>query len=464
MATQAVPAPSPRAGIYVRLSRATEEQTSTERQERDARAMCAAKGYEVIDVYADVGISGYKAVERPQYERLLADVAAGRIDVVVCWKLDRLTRKGIREVAPILDLLDRTGARLVAVEDSIDTSTPMGEAVLGLLASLAKQESANISTRTRSAKAHAADRGLPAGGGRRPFGYSTATFEDIVEDEAEFIRDGRDRLLAGASVRSVAADWNERGSTTTTGNAWTPPAIGRLMRSPHLAGLRVHTVDGRRRIVAGTWAPIISTEDHELLVEAAGTHRPALVAAHLLTGLTVCSECGKAVRCKTTKRFGRQYACMARDCGKVSIKADVFEDVIGGMVAHALEGPAVAAAMVAETSADELADVSRLLEDDRAALRRLSRDFYVDRVLTADEFTATRDALVERIDVGERRITAERAVPVGPADPVDAWANGDLPARRLVLRQLVEKITLSPTPVRGRAKFDPDRVAVVWRA
>lgn len=454
-------APKPRAGIYVRLSRDSDAQTSTERQEADARALCTAKGYEVADVYADVGISGYKAVERPQFERLLADVDAGRIDVIVVWKLDRLTRKGIREIAPILDLLDRTGARLVAVQDSIDTSTPMGEAVLGLLASLAKQESANISTRTKSAKAHAANKGLPAGGGRRPFGFTSTLFDKIVDDEAVLVREARDRLLAGESVRSVVNDWNDRGLVTPTGKAWTTARLGRMIRSPHLAGLRSHMVDGRRSITQGTWAPIISEADHAALVGTAGQYNPATVRAHLLTGVLVCSKCGENTRCKTTARFGRQYLCYTRGCGAVGVKSDVIEDVIGEAVALRLAGPAAVAAMEHKSDADELAAVAKMLDEDREAIQRLSQDYYVTRAITVGEFTAARDALVERIDVAERRLTAARSTDL-PIDPVEAWNDGDLYQKRLVLGQLVDQIVLSPTKRRGPG-FDPDRITVSWK-
>lgn len=467
------PRKHPRCGIYVRLSRDTEDQTSTERQETDCRALAAAKGYRVAGVYADVGLSGFKKVERPEYDRLRADLRAGKLDVIMVWKLDRLTRKGIREIAPLLDLLESSGATLVAVQDSIDTSTAMGEGVLGLLASMAKQESQNISTRTRSAKALKAAQGAPSGGGRRPFGFRRVEraegpgFDYVIDEaEAEVLHEMARRRLEGESVRALAADLNARGITSSEGNQWQSGRLSHTLRSPFHAGLRVHTTtdaDGVKTttVTPGTWPAIFTAEQHEALVGARGHQYPTKVKAHLLSGVAVCT-CGGAINCKTTQRYGRQYVC--RVCARVTIKAEHLEDAVSEAVAVVVDSPAVRSALGQREHQADADELTAAIATDREALRQLTADHYVDSVITRDEFLAARGPLADRIETNEARLARLEADTHGvTADPAELWATGDLSARREVIGLLIERITLSPTTVRGRSKFDPDRVAIVWR-
>ena len=174
-----------RAAVYCRISKDDEGQAAgVKRQERDGRQLATSKGWTVADVLVDNDMSAYNGRVRPGYDRLLAGLADGTFDAVVAWKYDRLSRTGVRGLAPLLDALD--DRPLVCVHDSIDTSTPMGEGIAAMLASMAKQESANIGTRVRSHKAERAAQGLPSGGARA-FGYE-ADGMTVRKDEARAYR------------------------------------------------------------------------------------------------------------------------------------------------------------------------------------------------------------------------------------------------------------------------------------
>src|SRR5207245_1072582 len=137
----------------------------------------------------------------------------GRIDTVLVWKLDRLTRRGIVGITPLLEALGKAGARLVSVTENIDTTTAMGEGILGMLASMAKQESENTGLRVKAAHASSARKGRMHSGGSRQFGY--ARDGSIVSVEAEIVREVAQRIIAGASLRQMAFDLNARGVRTT---------------------------------------------------------------------------------------------------------------------------------------------------------------------------------------------------------------------------------------------------------
>lgn len=118
-----------RAAIYTRISTdPSGTSTATARQLEDCRALLVARGWEEAGVYEDPDISAYsRTVVRPSFERMKADIAAGRIDVVVAWKLDRLFR-GARDFSALDDICVDAGAIIVTLVDGIDTGTSAGSA------------------------------------------------------------------------------------------------------------------------------------------------------------------------------------------------------------------------------------------------------------------------------------------------------------------------------------------------
>lgn len=454
----------PRAAIYVRLSRDRVGETATARQEADARALAAARGFTVAEVFSDVDLSAYRAgVVRPAYERMLAAARAGELDAVVVWKVDRLARS-LREFVRVTELLDAEGVALVSVNESLDTSSPMGRAMLQIIGVFAELESATISLRTRNAKAHGAALGQPNGGGRRPFGYTDHRFAAIVEPEAELLREAARRLLDdGASLRSIAADWNARGLTTTTGTPWSSSSLGRTLRGPHLAGMRRHG----EKVIPGTWPAIFSADEHAAIVAAAGHHRAAKLARHLLTGLVRCSLCGSAMRGKTTRRFGFQYACFGPGCGRLVVNGRAIEEVVAGAALAALESPEMTAALGAREDTAAVRAVAEALAADREAFEQLSRDHYVDRVIPREAFLAAAGVLESRIAAGESRL-ARRQVAAGPLAPGqavrDAWDAGDPATRRRLLDAVLTAVIVKPAERRGPARNVGDRLDLRWRA
>ena len=109
-----------KAAIYTRLSNADENSTSTQRQETECREYASRHDLEVVEVFVDEGISGYKDVERPAFDEAVDNLARGEFDVLIAWKLDRLSRRGMGQVGAILDKLENTGRKIVTVVDGVD--------------------------------------------------------------------------------------------------------------------------------------------------------------------------------------------------------------------------------------------------------------------------------------------------------------------------------------------------------
>lgn len=148
---------------YIRQSKKREDDSasSPEAQRTKCEALITAKGWDNAGHFADVGKSGWDpGVVRPAFEEMMAAVRAGHVDAVVVFSLSRLTRQGALEAMLINNELAKHGVLLVSVEEPyLDTSTPMGVAIFGLIAALAQQESDMKSAseeRQRYAKWHLA--------------------------------------------------------------------------------------------------------------------------------------------------------------------------------------------------------------------------------------------------------------------------------------------------------------------
>jgi site-specific DNA recombinase len=182
-----------RAGISARLSRVkrTEQLTAAamERQEEDCRDLVAGRGWELARVYPDEGLSAAPgAKRRPEFERALEDLATGRIDVLVIWKLDRFTRS-LWDLLRIERALE-AGGQLVSVKDGgLDTTTSAGRFLLRQRCLVAEMELENIRDRVSRWHKQRATAGKPLVSGRRPFGYATKDRSQVDDAEAQVIRE-----------------------------------------------------------------------------------------------------------------------------------------------------------------------------------------------------------------------------------------------------------------------------------
>ena len=210
-----------RAAIYLRVS--TDEQAASglglAAQQERCRALALAKGWQMTGLYSDEGVSGtLDPKARPEASRLLADAAAGLVDVVVVLKLDRWARRA-EYVHRTLRELDELGVGFTSVSEPVDTSSAMGKAFIGISAVFAELERNLIAERTRAALAVKRSRGERLGAPR--LGLRVAQGVATV-DEAEARTVERIRALraAGLSLTAIAATLRAEGWATKRGGRW----------------------------------------------------------------------------------------------------------------------------------------------------------------------------------------------------------------------------------------------------
>lgn len=471
-----------RLGIYVRISKDPDGQsTSPARQEQDCRAFAELHGHEVVKTYSDIDISAYTGVDRPGYEELMADLEAGVLDGVLVWRLDRLTRN-FDDLQRLWKLINGRGVTLLAVRDSIDTSTASGVLILRNLVAIAEYESASISDRTRSAKAASARSGQPNKGGMRAFGYTPDKLQ-LVPEEAAAIKEAAERLLAGQSLRSIAEDLNRRGIRTPRGKTWLPGTLAGVLVNPRIAGLRAY----KGTIVAdAAWPAIITREQHEKLVALRKDPTRRWVprgrpARHLLAGMVECARCGeraekdgeRANRMVNRPEDGRDYyMCrkppLGRGCGAL-VSGRQLDALVVERVFAALDSEEFTEALKGPRPAD--AEVARQLEQDEDQLRWLGREIGSDP-LRRPAFLAAIAEVETRVRQNRARLAREQRSRALAALPEDLdqlqhlWEHvWTLDRKRALLDTLIEKVIVQPSTLGSKTgrRFDRSRARIVWR-
>jgi DNA invertase Pin-like site-specific DNA recombinase len=453
-----------RAGIYCRISQDREaEGIGVERQERDCRALAEQRGWDVADVYVDNDVSAYTGKPRPSFRRLLDDIEAKRVGAVIAWHPDRLYRHP-SDLETFVDAVDKARAKVATVAaGEIDLGSASGRMVARMLGAAARGESERASERLKAQRLQQVREGRRQGGGMRPFGYTTEM--EPHPTEAPLVREAVDRTLGGTSVYHVAADWNDRGILTTTGKRWRAQSLRRTLTRPLLAGLREHKPSGT--VVPGAWEPIISEDEHRLLVakfpEGSGTGERTARRKALLSGLLCCADCGV----KLVYSHDRYICDKSRNggCGKTRVsKARELELAVLQLAEKRAERRARGKDREQGERAALLAELKTL--DDRLAMLtemlgagELDRGAYVEQ---RTRINAERAAIEEQLrDAGG--ITDEQATTLWEA--VEAWES----ARQLSPAQIAllqDGITAALGPcVRiksgvNRGPFDRSRIVV----
>ena len=186
------------------------------------------RGWKVAGVFTDNDVSASSRKPRPEWQRVLADVEAGRVDAIVGWHVDRITRSPA-ELEGLISFVEQQGLELATVTGDVDLSTPTGRLVSRTLGAAARHEIEHKSERQRRGGRQRAENGKPHAGGTRPYGFE-ADRVTIIPAEAKVIVECSGASPANRCPRPVA-DLHARGIETPTGRAWQPRTLRRLLAS-----------------------------------------------------------------------------------------------------------------------------------------------------------------------------------------------------------------------------------------
>jgi len=461
------------AAVYARISSDPEgDRLGVTRQTDDCQALAARKGWPVAEVYIDDDRSAYSGKLRPEYRRLLDDIAARTIDGLIVYNLDRLHRQP-RELEAFLDLCDEVKlTALASVEGDINLASSDGRFHARILSAMARKSSDDTSRRIRRKNEERALAGLPTGGGTRPFGYRPDR-RTIEPAEAVLVREAAERVLAGDSVRAIATDWNERAIETPAGRQWTVQTLRRMLVSARLSAQREH----HGEIVApGQWEPILTPDETtriRAILDERTRSRSRPVRRYLLSGLLRCGRCDSTLVSRPQANGDRRYVCAKglgfSGCGRLAVRAEPIEDLIAEAILYRLDTPELAAALAGAAEADAATAAEHLaVARDQDQLEELARA-YAERLITLAEWLAARKPIEARIEAARRklsRLSRSAAIDayVGRSGDLQAtWRTLPLNRQRSIVAAILDRAVVRPaTP--GRATFDVDRVEPVWRA
>jgi site-specific DNA recombinase len=450
------------AGIYCRIS---EDRPGTglgvERQRQDCEKLAASKGWRVADTYIDNDISAYSGKPRPEYRRLLADLAEGTIQAVVVWHLDRLHRQP-KELESFIDLVQAKGVLLASVSGDTDLATPEGRLYARMLGAVARMESEHKSRRIKRAFLEKAKAGDPWVNGHRPYGYADGG-TSLVPREAEAIRESVKRIIAGESLRSVCLDLNRNGDFTVEGNPWIQRSLKRVLLRARNAGFREHSEIGR---VIGKWPAIISEKDWKrvtaILTDPVRYKRTAgPPRRHLLSGILRCGECGK----KLAAGPNGVYICLPppQGCHRVSLTRGWVDEFVAESVIEALQNPDISNGGSAEAG-DEAA--LKELAEDHALLEELAKA-YSGRKIRMSEWLAARAPIEARINAAQAsvaessRAKMRRQFANDGTNLRELWPSMTVEKQRAIIESVIDHIVAKRVGL-GHYK-ETSRLVPVWK-
>ncbi|MFC7463438.1 recombinase family protein [Brachybacterium sp. GCM10030252] len=463
------------AAIYVRISRDdTKDAAGVRRQEEDCRALAARLGYSVAQVFSDNdrGASTRSRKPRPAYADMLRRAKAGEFAALLAYSTSRLTRRPL-ENEDLIALVEQHGVQIkTVVSGDYRLDTADGRAVARTLAAWDAAEAERTAERVQRAVLQRAQEGKRHG--RSAWGWKVVDgAEQLDPDTAPVLQELARRTLAGETLRSLAADLNNRGVPTPNGTRWNGTVLRQVLLRERNAGRRTY----RGTVVAqGQWPPILSESEQDqltaLLRDPSRRTARGTEVRYLMSGLLLCGKCGARMRSQVGPKFTRKdgtggrrpwtYACA--QCFGTRAKAADVDEAVTALVVRRLsqaDGPVLLSQDqdAAQAAADELAGLRARL--DRAA------DDYADGVIEADQLARITARLRPQIAEAEQAIQRTMPSPALAAFaqdaarvPVaDAWADQPLDVQRAVLQQLVT-FTLLP---RGSGNgWDPARLRPDW--
>ncbi len=321
--------------LYIRVSTEAqaEEGYSISAQQERLEAYCKAMGWEDYKLYIDPGFSGSN-LNRPAMQSLITHAREKKLCNVVVFKLDRLSRSQKDTLYLIEDVFLPNGVDFVSLNESIDTSTPYGRAMIGILSAFAQLERENIYLRTRMGMLERVKQGYWMGGGVVPYGYYYDRNKGILvpkQGEAENVKKVYELYIKGYSAASIA---NMLGLK-----------YDRLVNQILMRKSNIGIISYKGEEYKGLHEPLISRDTFNLAMakmkQRSRDLRADTGAYHLLTGLIYCG-CGTKMRYIKWGNAGYKLRCYSQDssksymnksgeeCSSPAVWADEIENIVIG--------------------------------------------------------------------------------------------------------------------------------------
>lgn len=437
--------------IYCRVS--TDEQAefgySIDEQKRLLEEWCKANDYIIYKCYSDRGISGKNIKDRPALKELLSDAKEGKFDMVISWKINRVSRK-LEDVLKIVNLLEKNNITFKSYSEPFETDTPAGRMQFQMMALIGEFERGTIAQNVKMGMIAKAKSGNWCGG--RVLGYDLVPNNspeeekkgknklEINEKEAEIVRFIFNEYSKGKGYKAITNKMNKLGYKTKKGNNFSVGSIRDILTNPVYIGeirynVRQNWSEKRRRNINPN--PIRVKEKHEAIIDRELWDKVQLIleskkgkpsriydGEYPLTGILRCPKCGAGMvisRTTNTLADGTKkriaYYCCGNwknkgtsVCNSNTIRVDKANEYVFKKIEELVSNEAMIKAVVKNINKerkDKVKPAKRLLGDIDKELEKLDKrkrkifEAYEDDILTKEEFQTRKNELNEKIRILE---------------------------------------------------------------
>lgn len=385
------------AGVYIRVS--TEDQAregfSLGEQEEKLLQLCKFKELEVYKVYKDAGISAKDMEHRPQFQEMLKDMKEGKINYIVAYKLDRITRS-VRDLEELISVLEQYNCFLLCDRDDVNTSTANGRFFVRMLTVLSQLEIEIVSERTKFGLNGAIKSGhIP---GQRPFGYKSAEDKRMVIDNSTrpYVEKIFDMYLEGKSFQQIANYFKE--NNIYPKKNWKDTTIQKIIDNKIYMGdyeqyKRIGKQENLEPIVyMNVVEPIISRAKWEECQKQKERNQRTYTRDRVYTFFQrlKCPNCCRIMKCKGSGGTKRKYMYYTCEHCHINFNEDHVEHLLRDFIYDLLEYDMAVKKFFLPVLEDKENNIDTTTIDkeirDLEKQRNRIKDLYIKGIVEIDDF------------------------------------------------------------------------------
>ena len=428
------------AGIYIRVS--TEDQAregfSLGEQKEKLEGLCKYKGYEIYKVYKDAGISAKDMTHRPQFQAMLEDMKAGKINYIVAYKLDRVTRS-VRDLETLISTLEKYHCYLICDRDDVNTSSANGRFFVRMLTVLSQLEIEIVSERTKFGLGGAIKAGhIP---GPCPYGYYRDSDKTIKIDNStkDIVIRIYQMYLEGKSYQQIASILNDEDVPSPVKSKWCDSTIEKIINNRiYMGDFERYKKDKDREseIYMNVVTPIISRAMWEDTQNQKGKNQRSYSRhrVYIFFQKLICPKCGKIMTGKGAGGKKSKYMYYTCEKCKIYFNEDDIEEILIDYILDFIEYDYQVNKffypLLAEKKDDEAKEIEKEIKKYKDQKKRLIK-VYKDGILEMED-------LAEDINVIDKKLAELNNMQVDSVDLIKETYN---PAH-LIAHRDIEKESL----------------------
>lgn len=441
-----------KAGLYCRVSTDIQmEGYSIDAQKDFLKSYCKMHEIDNYEFYIDGGYSGSN-INRPDMQRLIEDVEDHKIDIVVVFKLDRLSRSQKDTLYLIEEVFNPNDCGFVSIKENFDTNTPFGKAMVGILSVFAQLERETILERTRIGRKKRAEEGLWYGTGNLPFAYDYDEKKGILvpnKEKVEIVNKMVELYLQGMPMTQVGALFGLQDQT---------------VRSIFTSPVGLGKIPYKDEVFEGQHEPIMTQETYDKLQqkmkERAVTYKHA---NYLLAGKIVCGKCGAKYRYQKAGTSSIRLYCYSQQTSKKNLIKDAncdnrryydyeIEDyVIKDLISMSLDESKFRHNMNMNDINVSQARIDRIAQIDKQVVNLLD---YISEGIAVEETKEKIRKLQEEKEKIQKELSDEKAkerksenLKVVISDLNTAWKTMTFEEQRNIVLEVIDKVVVNDNEI-----------------